>query len=82
MNEYRTKLLKRYLQGDHFSEYERKKFNGYLDKINIMTYMKNEDSLEDLNPEYIAWCKVKIRKTNYELSKDENLIKFLKNDTK
>jgi hypothetical protein len=82
MNEYRTKLLRKYLQGHHLDEYERKKFNGYLDKINIMTYMKNEDSLEDLNPEYIAWCKVKIRKTNYELSKDENLIKFLKNDTK
>ena len=81
MNEYRKKLLKRYLQGEHLNEFERKKFNGYLDKINVMTYMMNEDNIDNLNPEYIAWCKLKINKTNYELSKDKNLMKFL-NDTK
>jgi hypothetical protein len=78
MSDYRKKLLKRYLQGVHFSEFERKKFNDYLDKTNIMTYMMNEDNMDNLNQEYIAWCKLKIRKTNYELSKDENIIKFLK----
>jgi hypothetical protein len=81
MSDYRKKLLKRYLQGEHFSEFERKKFNSYLDKINVMTYMKDEDKLDNLNPEYIAWCKIKIRKTNYELSKDKNLMRFL-NDIK
>lgn len=78
MSDYRKKLLKRYLQGEHFSEFERKKFNDYLDKTNIMTYMMNEDNMDNLNREYIAWCNLKIRKTNYELSKDENIIKFLK----
>jgi hypothetical protein len=79
MSDYRKKLLKRYLQGEHFSEFERKKFNDYLDKTNVMTYMKDEDKLDNLNPEYIAWCKIKIRKTNYELSKDKNLMRFITN---
>jgi hypothetical protein len=78
MSDYRKKLLKRYLQGEHFSEFERKKFNDYLDKTNVMTYIMNEDNMDNLNQEYVAWCNLKIRKTNYELSKDENIIKFLR----
>jgi len=77
MNEYKKELLKKYLQGGHFNDYERKKFNDYLDKINIMTYTMNENNLDNLNPDYVAWCKIKIRKTNYELSKDKNIVKFL-----
>jgi hypothetical protein len=37
----------------------------------------NEDNLDDLDPEYVAWCKIKIQKTNYELSQDINIVKFL-----
>ena len=42
-----------------------------------MTYIMNEDNLDDLDPEYVTWCKVKIQKTNYELSQDINIVKFL-----
>ena len=56
MNEYRKKLLKKYLSSDYLNDY---------------------DNLDNLNPEYVAWCKIKIRSTNYELSKDKNLMKFL-----
>jgi hypothetical protein len=37
----------------------------------------HEDNLDNLNQEYVAWCKLKIQRTNYELSKDKNLIRFL-----
>jgi hypothetical protein len=77
MNEYKSKLLDKYLNSDYFNDFEQKKFSEYLNKINIMTYIMNEDNLDDLDPEYVAWCKIKIQKTNYELSKDKNLMRFL-----
>jgi len=77
MSEYKSKLLDKYLNSDYFDDFEQKKFSEYLNKINIMTYIMNEDNLDDLDPEYVAWCKVKIQKTNYELSKDKNLMRFL-----
>jgi len=77
MSEYKSKLLDKYLNSDYFNDFEQKKFSEYLNKINIMTYIMNEDNLDDLDPEYVAWCKVKIQKTNYELSQDINIVKFL-----
>jgi hypothetical protein len=77
MSEYKSKLLDKYLNSDYFNDFEQKKFSEYLNKINIMTYIMNEDNLDDLDPEYVAWCKIKIQKTNYELSQDINIVKFL-----
>ena len=77
MSEFRKNLLKKYLNSDYLNDFENKKFKEYLNKINIMTYMMHEDNLDNLNPEYVAWCKIKIRSTNYELSKDKNLMKFI-----
>jgi len=77
MSEFRKTLLRKHLQSDYFNDFEQKKFSEYLNKINIMTYIMNEDNLDDLDPEYVAWCKIKIQKTNYELSKDKNLMRFL-----
>jgi hypothetical protein len=77
MSEYKSKLLDKYLNSDYFDDFEQKKFSEYLNKVNIMTYIMNEDNLDDLDPEYVAWCKVKIQKTNYELSQDINIVKFL-----
>jgi hypothetical protein len=77
MSEYKSKLLDKYLNSDYFDDFEQKKFSEYLNKVNIMTYIMNEDNLDDLDPEYVAWCKVKIQKTNYELSQDVNIVKFL-----
>lgn len=77
MNEYRKKILEKYLNSDYLNDFENKKFKQYLDKINIMTYMMYENDLDNLNPEYVEWCKIKIQKTNYELSKDKQLMKFL-----
>ena len=77
MSEYKSKLLDKYLNSDYFDDFEQKKFSEYLNKVNIMTYIMNEDNLDNLDPEYVAWCKVKIQKTNYELSQDINIVKFL-----
>lgn len=77
MSQYRKKLLEKYLNSDYFNDFENKKFKEYLNKVNIMTYIMNEDNLNNLNPEYVEWCKIKIKKTNYELSKDKNLMRFI-----
>ena len=77
MSEYKSKLLNKYLNSDYLNDFENKKFEEYLKKVNIMAYMMNEDNLDNLNPEYVAWCKIKIQRTNYELSQDVNIIKFL-----
>ena len=77
MSEFKKTLLKKHLQGHYLNEFERKKFNEYINKVNIMTYMMEENNLDNLNPEYVIWCKLKIERTNYELSKDKNLMNFL-----
>ena len=77
MSEFRKTLLKKHLQSDYLNDFEHKKFTEYLNKVNIMTYMMHEDNLDSLNQEYVAWCKLKIQRTNYELSKDKNLMRFL-----
>jgi hypothetical protein len=77
MSEYKSRLLNKYLDSDYLNDFENKKFEEYLKKVNIMAYMMNEDNLDNLNPEYVAWCKIKIQRTNYELSQDVNIIKFL-----
>jgi hypothetical protein len=77
MSEFRKTLLRKHLQSDYLNDFEHKKFMEYINKVNIMTYMMHEDNLDSLDQEYVAWCKLKIQRTNYELSKDKNLMKFL-----
>jgi hypothetical protein len=38
MNEYKTKLLNKYLNNEYLNDFEEKKFNEYLDKTNVFTY--------------------------------------------
>ena len=77
MSNFKRKLLKKVLNEENLNDFEMKKFEEYLKKINIMSYMMYEDRLHILNPDYVEWCKLKIEETNFELSKDINIIKFL-----
>ena len=47
MREFRKTLLKKHLQSNYLNDFEHKKFIQYLDKVNIMTYMMNEDNLNN-----------------------------------
>lgn len=77
MSEYKTMLLKKYLNQGYLNDFEKKKFNQYLDKTNIFTYCVYENETDLLNKEYVIWSKLKIEKTNFEFSKDKNIVKFL-----
>ena len=77
MNEYKTKLLNKYLNDERLNYFENKKFNEYLYKTNVFTYCKHEDETDLLNEEYVILAKLKIKKINFELSKDKNIVKFL-----
>ena len=77
MNEYKTKLLNKYLNDENLNDFEQKKFNEYLDKTNVFTYCRYENETDVLNKEYIIWSELKIKKMNFELSKDKNIVKFL-----
>ena len=77
MNEYKTKLLNKYLNDENLNDFEQKKFNEYLDKINVFTYCRYENETDVLNKEYIIWSELKIKKMNFELYKDKNIVKFL-----
>jgi hypothetical protein len=77
MSNFKSKLLYKVLDEEILNDFEQKKFEEYLKKINIMTYMMYEDRLHMLDEEYVKWCKLKIEEINYELSKDINIIKFL-----
>ena len=77
MSNFKKKLLEKVLNEEILNDFEMKKFEEYLKKVNIMSYMMYEDRLHTLNPDYVEWCKLKIEETNYELSKDINIIKFL-----
>jgi len=77
MSLFKSKLLEKVLNEEKLNDFEQKKFEEYLKKINIMTYMMYEDRLHTLDEEYIQWCKLKINEINYELSQDVNIVKFL-----
>ena len=77
MSEFKSKLLEKILNQEYLTDFELKKYNEYLKKINIMTYMMYEDRPHMLDDEYIEWAKLKIEDINKELSQDFNLIKFL-----
>jgi len=77
MSSFKSKLLEKVLNEERLNDFEQKKFEEYLKKINIMTYMMYEDRLHTLDEEYIQWCKLKINEINYELSQDVNIVKFL-----
>ena len=77
MNEYKTKLLNKYLSGEHLNDFEEKKFKDYLDKTNVFTYCRYENETHMLNEEYVMWAKLKIEKINFEFSKDKNIVEFL-----
>ena len=77
MSEYKTKLLSKYLNGEYLNDFEKKKFKEYVDKTNVFTYCVYENETDLLNKEYVMWSKLKIEKTNFEFSKDKNIVKFL-----
>ena len=77
MSEYKTKLLSKYLNGEYLNDFEKKKFKEYVDKTNVFTYCVYESETDLLNKEYVMWSKLKIEKTNFEFSKDKNIVKFL-----
>lgn len=77
MNTFKQKLLIKFLNQNYLNDFEKKKFEEYLSKVNIMTYMMYEDRLEMLSPEYIKWCEIKIKKINYDLLKDKNIMNFI-----
>jgi len=77
MSEFKTKLLNKYLNSEYFNDFEQKKFDEYVNKTNVFTYCKHENDLHLLNKDYVEWCKIKIMRLNKELSKDNNIVKFL-----
>lgn len=76
MSEFKKKLLHKYLSNEILNEFESKKFEQYLGKINILTYCRYEEEQHLLNPDYIEWCKIKIKKLNKENSEKELYRKY------
>ena len=44
MSNFKTKLLNKYLNSEYFNDFEQKKFDEYVNKTNVFTYLVNQTS--------------------------------------
>ena len=66
-------LLNKIDMGESFSEWEKKRFEKYLDKTSLTTYHTHDE--DHLTAEYIQMCDIKINRYEMQVQKEE-----LKND--
>ena len=62
-------LLNKIDIGESFSEWERERFEKYLDKTSLTTYYTHDK--DNLTDEYIQMCEIKINRYEMQVQREE-----------